>query len=132
MNQENQNITPPPAPVPPVAAPVQPPAPRKTIDLAKEKLRNFYYSKKKLFKSLAIALGVLLVVVIAALVYSAFANRNKGGLEAYPTPEASPVSTSTEVNENEVKLNALREKIIKLDIFQKRLAPPIINFKISF
>ena len=132
MNTENPVVNPAPAPVPPAPTPALAPKPQKPLGLAKTALKNFYSSKKKLFKSLAIVLGILLVVLIAALGYLAFRNQGQSSLGPYPTPETSPISDTTEVNENEVKLGALKEEIIKLDIFQKRLAPPIINFKISF
>lgn len=127
MNEQNLNtnqapITPPPAP--------QPPRP-KILDLVKEVAKKIY-ENKKIFRLMIIVLGILLLVTVAGLIFSAAKNRGQIKTAVSPTPQATLQASEKNEDENITKLKLLKEKILNLDIYQKRLSPPSVNFNISF
>ncbi len=103
----------------------------------KQKIRelwNKFYSKKKIFWPVTIALGFLLLVLIAGML---FGTRN--GIiktmaptptpQASKTPEAESTDPLTVINSRLVKLGI---QIKELDIRQSRLSPPSVDFDIRF
>ena len=116
MNVENISPTP--------IIPIPQPVPRKPIDLVKEKVKNFTQNKR--------LLGLIFIILIAGVIFS-FLNKRVGPkILTSPAPHATQTFKNPEANESAEKLKSLKEKIFNLDIYQKRLSPPNINFDITF
>lgn len=131
MNEPNLNTTQvpvtPPQPLAPVPTPVKP----KVADLVKEIFRKFR-ENKKLFRIVAVLFVTLFLTIVVGLIFSVLKRNGNLGSSSSPTPQATTVAEAGEVDKNAESLKDLKEKIINLDIHQKRLTPPSVNFDISF
>lgn len=107
---------------------------RNTVVLVREKAKNIYQEVrgKKIFKVMLVAVG--LVVLIAAMgTIASFIKRQKVTLPIVsPTPVITPEAVVPEITETEARLKTLKEDVFSLDVYQKRLSPPVFDFKISF
>ena len=134
MNEQPLNPNQVPVTPPPVPQPIRP----KISDLVKEVFKKFYEKNsvsgngKKIFRLVVAIFGVLILVIVAGLIFSASKNGGEIKLFSPPTPEATIVPGKESEDENITKLKGLKEKIFNLDIYQKRLSPPSVNFTISF
>jgi len=127
MNEQNLNTNQAPITPSPVPQPIRP----KILDLVKGVAKKMY-ENKKIFRLMIIILGALLLVTIAGLIFSAAKNRGQIKIAVSPTPQATLQALEKNEDENITKLKLLKEKIFNLDIYQKRLSPPSLNFDISF
>jgi len=139
MNEEiktEQNLNPA-APVAPAPA-VTSVAPKKPL---MQKLReegrvifSKFYSNKKLFWPTIIVLSLLLLVIILGLL---FGTKKIGSIikpvaTQTPQAQATPVPATGPLAEIENLLVKFKSDILKLDMQQKRLQPPTLDFKIRF
>jgi uncharacterized membrane protein len=144
MNDQPQNtgtnVTP---PTPPVPIPVAPAPEVKTGITAKiyakipQNLKDSlskFYSNKKLFIPVAAALTLLFLTILIGLIFGSRGNRTAAVKKtATPTPVAQEsAAPGAEEGDKETKLKSLRDQINTLDVAQKRLSPPSVNFKIDF
>lgn len=98
-----------------------------------------FYSNKKIFWPVSIAIGLFLLVLIAGLLFG-----KKGGSTnptpvkklPTPTPFVRPTPNdsikSGPLFEAQQKLDDLENQIKNFDVKQTRLQPPTINFEIRF
>lgn len=139
---QNPNINiPPQPPVLPVAeTPAQAPIGQsQLISKAKAMISagfNKFYTNKKIFWPVALAVGFLILVILLGLI---FGNRN-GGQTVSNIPTPSPVTQSTPVSsasgeiltDTQIKLNDLKKQVNTLDVRASRLKPPALDFDIKF
>lgn len=145
MENNNQNNNPTqsvptinPAPVvnqPPINnTPVpEPPKPKKGISELIPKVIAKIKANKKLSILLISFLVMIILIIITGSIYSLIKSSNKKIVIVSPTPVATAeVMLSEESKKSESKLKELKNKILNLDIEQKHLTPPNIDFDISF
>lgn len=139
MNPDNQN------PIPNPSLQVPPPAAPKTtvLDKVKEiygrlpqKIRDFlsrFYSNKKVFLPISIALGLLILTLLIGLIFGTKGVQKQVISKPTPTPvvEESPTPAPAKGGV-ETQLKDLKSQTDNLDVNQKRLQPPAIDFKIDF
>lgn len=77
-------------------------------------------------------LGIVVLIIITGAIFSVFRNKNVSTPSVSPTPEVTSQTQSPEADETEAKLKILRDSVFSLDVYQKKLAPPVFDFKISF
>ncbi len=142
-NQNNQQPTPqapqmpidPMVPQPIVATPPIPETPKpkgKITNLIKDIYINV--KNKKIFKLIMILFGIIVSIIILGSIYSLIRNTdNKQPILPSPTPAPTPqIILTDESKKSQSILEELRNKILNLDINQKHLTPPSIDFDISF
>lgn len=141
MENTNQNINPP-SVIPPAQNVDQLAVDRqkfkenfkKIKEMAKVVLARLWANKKLVYLIGGI-LGFLLLIIILGLI---FGNRARipGPTRKTPAPNQntqSPIPSPSDVlGQNEVKLKNINDEIITFDLNQSRLAPPPVDFKISF
>ncbi len=139
MNDQNTNqpIEPslPPTPTPTVPQPI---AKTRLVDKisakippkVKEALKKFY-ENKKIFLPVSIAFGLLLLTLIIGILFGSRGEAPQT-VEATPTPKSQETGTQESSASSETKLEQLKNQIEGLDIDQKRLQPPTVDFKIKF
>ena len=89
---------------------------------------------KKIFKIIVVLFGIILFIIISGTIYSLVKNLGKKQVNLV---SPSPVPTQEIILTEESKksqsiLEGLKTKILNLDIYQKHLTPPNIDFDISF
>jgi hypothetical protein len=97
---------------------------------------NKFYTNKKIFWPVSIAVGFLVLVVLLGLI---FGNRN-GSQTVSKTPTPSPIAQGTPessasgdiLSETQIKLNDLKKQVNSLDVRASRLKPPVLDFDIKF
>ena len=91
-------------------------------------------ANKKLSILLISFIAIIILIAVTGSIYSLIKNSNKNNVASVsPTPIAtSEVMLSEESKKSESKLKELKNKILNLDIEQKHLTPPNIDFDISF
>lgn len=119
-------------PVPVAAIPEAAKPKGKLTDLIKDVYTNI--KGKKIFKLLAILFGIIFFIIIIGSIYSIVKN-SRGNKTVLSSP--SPVATAQVILTEESKksksvLEELKNRILNLDINQKHLTPPSIDFNISF
>lgn len=114
---------------------VQPPL-RITIQAKIKEVWNKFYGNKKIFWPVTVVIGLLLLTIIAGLLFGTGKTGARVKSKATPTlsAEATPRATPTSniLTTASDKLTELKKQIIDLDVYQKRLKPPVINYKIRF
>lgn len=103
----------------------------KFFDLLKDVFKKFR-ENKKLFRLAVILLGAMFIIIIVGFFFSVFKNRGGPEVAVSPTPQPTQIFENPEANKNIEKLKNLKEKMFNIDIYQKRLSPPTINFKVDF
>jgi hypothetical protein len=106
----------------------------KTPKTVKELLGRFY-SNKKVFWPITIAFGTILLVVIMGAIFGKTKTATPAGkISPTAAPLTIPLATpkTAPASDTEIKLNELKIEIENLDVGQKRLTPPILNFDIKF
>jgi hypothetical protein len=125
----------------PPIEPVQVPEPnlfKKLYAKVPQKIKeglNKFYANKKVFWPVTIAFVLIFMVIVVGLLFG-----SKTGIQiAKKSPTPTPIVAATPQPEAqdllsilERKLNDLKFQIANLDVNQKRLQPPVINFKVSF
>lgn len=117
--------------------PVQAPSPvpqNKVIEM----LSKFKFDKKKLI-IIGAVFGIFLVLLILISVISKSV-KNIVSVKSTPSPttsdvniEPTPQSTvSGELSPYQTQLGDLKNQINSLDVYQSRIKPPEVNFKIDF
>lgn len=86
---------------------------------------------RKLFKVFVVLLGIILLIVVGTI-FSVFRNKTVSLPVASTTPQSTPETEAPEVDETETKLKALKDRVFGLEVYQRRLSPPVFDFKISF
>jgi hypothetical protein len=143
---ENQNNTQPTQPLEPQATspvasqpqvdvPSVPEAPKPKAKI-KDQVKETYLKvkDKKMFKILAVLFGIIFLLIVVGSIYSIVknSNRNQAVLPS-PSPQATaPVMLTEESKKSKSTLEELKSKILNLDVNQKHLTPPNIDFDISF
>ena len=100
-----------------------------------EALQKFY-AKKIFFWPVTISFGLMFVVIILGLLFGGRKPTQVVFTQTKPTPliqnlpQQTPISDG--LTEIEQKLTNLKTRIDNLDVKQSRLAPPDIDFNISF
>lgn len=93
-----------------------------------------FYANKKIFWPITIALGLLFLVIILGLLFGTRTSAVPARVTPTPfienIPTASPSGDILTVTGNQ--LLDLSNQINSLDLKQSRLAPPTINYNISF
>lgn len=134
MENQNQN-QPEPQPIPQQI--VNQPDAKK--DIARD-IKNFItqtyvsFKKKKIFMVLVILFGIIILIIITGTIYRLSKSSNQ---KPIATNSPKPVPTQEIVFTEESKksksvIETLREKIQKIDISQRYLTPPNIDFKVDF
>lgn len=127
MNEQN--------PIPnqtPINQPVAPTLMRPRFsDLLRDIFKKFR-ENKKLFRLTVIILGIMFIIIVVGSLFSVFRNQRKPKTLASPTSQPTKIFENLEANKNAEQLKNLKEKILNLDIYQKRLTPPTIDFKVDF
>ncbi len=138
MNDQKTNIIPgaePPVPTPPVPAPKVGPITRifsKIPPKVKESFNKFYMNKK-VFLPVSIAFGLLFLTIIIGILFGAGGKRRAVVPKtATPTPEGQENIIQENQKSPDSKLDSLKNQINSLDVNQKRLQPPAVNFKVNF
>jgi hypothetical protein len=137
MIEQNLN----PTPIPIVPTPPVEPTPIQNVLVEKAKsiltsLFNKFYSNKKIFWPVTVAVGLVVLVVILGLLLGKKGSNQNGLSLPTPTPfiMSTPVTSSGSdvINNSETRLNQLRDQINNLDVKQIRLQPPTLNFVVRF
>lgn len=88
---------------------------------------------KKLIKAFLIVLGLLLATTLVLAGFSLLSRRGEERVtSSISTPAPSAASEDKEADENEVRLEALKDRVFKLDLYQGHLSPPVLRFDSSF
>lgn len=100
-------------------------------DLLKDVFKNVRQNKK-LMRLVIIILGIFVFIITTGLIYSFFGRNRSTATKVLATP--TPIQDLNTVVEDEIqtKLKNLKQKILNLDIHQKRLSPPNLDFKVDF
>ncbi len=90
-------------------------------------------ANKKLTIVLVSIVSIFVLVIIAGIIFRLVNSSKQGAAVATPSPEATPqVILTDESRANELRLKQLREDIQKIDVNQKYLTPPTLEFEINF
>lgn len=97
---------------------------------------NKFYTNKKIFWPVTIAVGLLFLVILLGLM---FGKRNGSQMVSkIPTPtpivQDTPISSASGniLTETQIKLSDLKKQINTLDVRASRLKPPFLDFDIKF
>lgn len=97
---------------------------------------NKFYSNKKIFWPVSIAIGLILLIIILGLIFGKRRVNQSVSIPPSPTPaiqNTPEASTSGDVLiDSRYKLNDLRNQINKLDVKQSHFQPPNLDFDIKF
>jgi hypothetical protein len=81
-------------------------------------------------------IGLYVLVLVMGQVFKVKNSLTNPTASPSPTPETQNIQETPvpgdPLGENEIKLQELKNKIDSLDLWQNRLQPPVVNFKISF
>jgi hypothetical protein len=100
------------------------------------KLFDKFYSNKLIFWSVCIFIGMVLLIIIVGSLF--FRGKSKPITQPSPTPIpfilATPVATNSGdiISKSQEKLLQLKGQLEELDVKQKRLQPPTLDFEIKF
>jgi len=100
-----------------------------------EQLFNKIYSNKLIFWSMSILFGIIFLIIILGLLFG-----KKTQKVFIPTPSPVPfilrtptvTSNSDILSVSKEKLNKIKNETNNVDVRQRRLLPPNINFDIKF
>lgn len=126
----------------PVSAFDKPPE-RATWQIILEKLKPLpkilwekFYTNKKVFWPVAIAFGLIFLVLLIGLIFGKRGTKTPVTVKPTATPfiAATPVASPSAgiLYDSQQKLNSLKVQIDNLDPKQSVLQPPPINFEIRF
>lgn len=124
--------------VKPPELPAKPTVFSKISDKIPQKVKDIFnrlYANKKIFWSITILFGIIVLIIILGLLFGTPATPTPPGPKRTPqpvetTPEASPNGNILSVSERQLK--DLGVQINSLDLGQSKLKPPSINYKVDF
>lgn len=97
---------------------------------------NKFYSNKKIFWPVSVALGLIFLIILLGLLFGkrrVVQNVSKSPIPS-PIVQATPEATNSGnvIIDSQNKLNILKNQINNLDVKQSRLQPPVLNFSLKF
>ncbi len=99
-------------------------------------LINKFYSNKLIFWTITTLFGLMFLIIVLGLLFGSAGNTPAPVKTTKPTPNSITLPSSTPsvnvLQQTQIELSALKDKINSLDIKQSHLKPPPFNFDIKF